>query len=260
MKIAICFSGQIRTGVDTASNILRYVGDLLPECDFFVHTWDVESQSPNDRGDAVPIPADRLKIEQFFKVYKPKAIIVDKYDTWHTIPRICGVRHDPVLNLWYNSMWESIYEVNLLKKRWEERYHFIYDYVIRIRPDLLFNKDKTLRHDLTLVNENNMFVQGEHMTRDHKERIEDIFWISRSDTMDRLMEFRNARAHSGWDNEEFSKAPGFLSMDFHLAAWCKAQNLSWRPLDDNRISVYRPTNPSSFLILETNGDDRRGES
>jgi hypothetical protein len=46
-------------------------------------------------------------------------------------------------------------------------------------------------------------------------------------------------------------------MDIHLATWCKAQNLSWRSLDDNRISVYRSTEPV-FLVLETNGDDRRG--
>ena len=89
-------------------------------------------------------------------------------------------------------------------------------------------------------------------------RVEDIFWISRSKIMDRLAEFKNARAHSGWDNEEFDKIPGYTSMDIHLAIWCKAQNLSWRSLDDNRISVYRPTDPSSFLILETDGDGRRG--
>ena len=256
MKIAVCFSGQIRTGLDTASNILRYIGDLLPECDFFVHTWDIESASRNTHPNAEPKPIDQLKIEQFFKVYKPKAIIVDKYDIWRTIPRICGIRHDPVLDLWYNSMWESIYEVNLLKKRWEERYHMTYDYVVRIRPDLLFNKDKTLRHDLTLVIDTNMFVQGEHMSIDHKDRVEDIFWMSRSKTMDRLVEFRHARAHSGWDNEEFDKIPGFISMDYHLANWCKAQNLSWRPLDDNRISVHHSVGPSD-IVLETDGDSRR---
>ena len=44
MKIAICFSGQNRTGHLTSPNILRYIGDLLPECDVFTHFWDSETK------------------------------------------------------------------------------------------------------------------------------------------------------------------------------------------------------------------------
>ena len=54
MRIAVCFSGQIRTGVQTAPNIKRYIGDLDPVCDYFVHTWD--HQSPNHAAhDLVPV-------------------------------------------------------------------------------------------------------------------------------------------------------------------------------------------------------------
>ena len=40
MKIAICFSGMVRTGVKAYPSIKRFIGDLWGQCDFFMHTWD----------------------------------------------------------------------------------------------------------------------------------------------------------------------------------------------------------------------------
>jgi len=39
IKIAICFSGQIRTGVLTYKNISNFIGELIHQSDIFVHTW-----------------------------------------------------------------------------------------------------------------------------------------------------------------------------------------------------------------------------
>ena len=40
MRIAICFSGQLRTGVWAIPAIKSFIGDLWENCDFFLHTWD----------------------------------------------------------------------------------------------------------------------------------------------------------------------------------------------------------------------------
>ena len=45
MKIAICLPGQLRTGLLTSDNILRYVGNFS-KCDFFIHTWNINTPSP----------------------------------------------------------------------------------------------------------------------------------------------------------------------------------------------------------------------
>ena len=40
MKIAVCFSGQIRTAVENFINIKNFLGDIYNDCDFFMHCWD----------------------------------------------------------------------------------------------------------------------------------------------------------------------------------------------------------------------------
>ena len=44
MKIAVCFSGQIRTGIQNHPNIKEFFGKLYNECDFFIHTSRFETQ------------------------------------------------------------------------------------------------------------------------------------------------------------------------------------------------------------------------
>ena len=65
MKIAVCFSGQIRTGVQTAPNIKRYIGDLDTVCDYFVHTWD--HQSPNHAAHDL-VPVDKSVFSEFWSI------------------------------------------------------------------------------------------------------------------------------------------------------------------------------------------------
>jgi hypothetical protein len=91
MRVAVCFSGQIRTGVVVAPNILRYIGDLLPQCDIFVHTWDIETQGTgyaNRLGavstnkewhDARPV-ADKDRFAAFHKAYNPRVMVVEEYN------------------------------------------------------------------------------------------------------------------------------------------------------------------------------------
>ena len=43
-NIAVCLSGQIRTGIYAAPNIKRFIGDLWDNCDFFIHTWNVSNE------------------------------------------------------------------------------------------------------------------------------------------------------------------------------------------------------------------------
>ena len=45
MKIAVCLSGQIRTGVIASVTHLNFLKNY--DVDFFIHTWTTESISPN---------------------------------------------------------------------------------------------------------------------------------------------------------------------------------------------------------------------
>ena len=48
-NIAVCLSGQIRTGIYAAPNIKRFIGDLWDNCDFFIHTWNVSNEKPTPK-------------------------------------------------------------------------------------------------------------------------------------------------------------------------------------------------------------------
>ena len=78
MRIAVIFGGQLRTGVETSKSVLNFLGDYLPNCDFFVHTWDITSYKngdyKNSHSDSFDWESIKLKddyLQEFLKIYKP---------------------------------------------------------------------------------------------------------------------------------------------------------------------------------------------
>jgi len=264
MRIAVCFSGQIRTGIECAPNILRYIGDLLPNCDFFVHTWDVETVSQNtNRNSAiapnVPFPVDPRVFAVFHTIYQPITMTVDRYHSRATEDRMGGARIDPVTGRKLVAWLESIYEVNLMKKQYEQKNNFTYDYVIRIRPDIIFCEDKSLQDDLALVTDNQMFLTGEYMTVNRQDRLEDIFWIAQSSVMDQLAEFYSVRADANWEQYDFRVTPNYLHTQEHMSQWVHSLGLTYRPLNNNKLRIYwRCDLEDGMDPMTTQGDPRRG--
>lgn len=114
-KIAICLSGQIRNGYE--------------ECLFLYNTFIIN-----------PLNADVFccfeecddVIKQFIiNALKPKKI---KYVLNYVKDE------NNVINVGTLSMYNKIYLVNQLKKEYETENKFIYDYVIRARPDLVIKE------------------------------------------------------------------------------------------------------------------------
>jgi hypothetical protein len=193
MKIAICFSGQIRTGVECSSNFLNYIGDLRSSCDFFVHTWDVETISMNlhvDIGKEAnkPFVVDKSVFENFKEVYNPKKMVIDTYDSVETRNAPGGLRFNKKANAYVVSLFESIFYANELKKEYEKENNFKYDFVVRCRPDLIFSNSKSLKDDIEQAKEK-LLLYGAHKRCFGVERVEDIFWISKSDEMDCISNF-----------------------------------------------------------------------
>jgi hypothetical protein len=46
MRIAVCLSGQLRTADRAVESLKKFVGNLAPDVDYFVHTWDINSVTP----------------------------------------------------------------------------------------------------------------------------------------------------------------------------------------------------------------------
>ena len=251
MRIALCFSGQNRTGHVTAENIKRYVGDLLPNCDVFAHFWDSETRGTGyaNREGAVstnaewhsPKLSDHDKFVEFYRQWAPRSIMVEQYDLQPNRPKWGGRRWDPVEQKWHVSMWRSLYEANKLKQDYAQKNQITYDYTVRLRSDLVFDSSKSLAADLELLPDDNSMLFGDHyaiwpihgMTR-----IEDIFWVGPSRVMDQVSTYYACYTNTVPNIDE-PQQPGYQDWQWHSAHWIVAQlgHKFW-PLQNNIMRIY----------------------
>jgi hypothetical protein len=233
-RIAICLAGQLRTGVDALPSLLKYIGDLLPQCDFFMHTWDVESYTNpgfgskrlDDLGiDARIIhPIDVSAVYEYAKVVKPISVTVSNYRDWEYMPFKLG--GDPHLY--------SVRQANLLKSNYEKEYHFGYGVVLRTRPDLIYDPKKSLKDDIEQLDDNNRtFCYAQ--CYDYPvlfNKIDNACWLGSSYVMNQLCDFEEIRSntHPGFEID------GFM----HFGNWVHfGLGFNVKRLKNSRVAVYR---------------------
>lgn len=253
MRIAICFFGQIRTGVETYLNFLRYIGSLINDCDIFVHTWDVESISQHDfRYDIEKywkyknktFLVDKKKLSKFYELYNPISMIVEEYDLLKKTDTWGGRRYNPKFTNKTVSLFESMYECNNLKKYYENKYDFKYDYVVTTRPDIVFDSSKSLKDDLDYYSQNNnnsdkeLILFGDHFNISHQfhNRIEDIFWVSNSRVSDIASDFYLYRSNSS-TGVPYNNG-GYLDWQFDAWNYLNNNNINCMPLKNSKMRIY----------------------
>jgi len=251
MKIALCFSGQNRTGHVTADNIKRYVGGLLPVCDVFAHFWDSETRGTGyaNREGAVstneewhsPKLSDHDKFTSFYSQWAPRTIMVEQYDLQPNRPKWGGRRWDPVEQKWHVSMWRSLYEANKLKQDYAQKNQITYDYTVRLRSDLVFDKTKSLEEDLKLIQDPNVFLFGDHYSIwpiHGMTRVEDILWIGPSKLMDQISTYYACYTNTVPNIDE-PQQPGYQDWQWHSANWIVNQlGYKFYPLQNNQMRIY----------------------
>ena len=211
MKIAICFSGQNRTGHLTSTNILRYIGDLLPECDVFTHFWDSETKGTGyaNRLGAVSTDAeyhtaeltDADKNVEFYRAYRPRTMMVEQYDLQETKSTWGGRRYDPVEDKWHVSMWRSLYEANKLKMDYARKNQIFYDYTVRIRSDI-------------------------------------VFWIGPTLLMDNISSYYATYTNTV-SNINDPHQPGYQDWQWHSAEWIHGKlGYTFEPLANTKMRIY----------------------
>lgn len=156
MRIAICISGQPRKCIEGHAGIKKNIIDVNESkgyrVDTFIHAW-----KERDISDAIKAPESLISVEKagdkchhgfdtilettetLIELYNPIAYHIEKqvpFDPFkYKVPQNLGWRPDgkPCFN--QQSMFYSIWACNNLKKSREISCNFIYDAVIRIRPD-----------------------------------------------------------------------------------------------------------------------------
>jgi hypothetical protein len=190
MKIAICFSGQTRTAIKASENLIRYFGELYSDCDFFIHTWNVNTDKAGPPN-SFEIIDDGL-IDKLIEIYNPKKIKIENYNITNC-EEFDNLAYKNGIN---NSMFYSFMQSIKLKKEYELENNFKYDYVIKIRFDLIFNLHRRLINDINMFpyeKENGIWI--ENISPEHNEEIDmwidDVFYISTSTIMDKLSNYYN---------------------------------------------------------------------
>jgi len=157
-KIALCISGQPRFVKECYANLhdtlLRPNG--MP--DVFIHTWWSEDliKEPYKYGGSGGWESQRIpatNVLDLKNLYNPVRMEIEPSRIW-SIPNLDCTPHvrrfnaldepnNPLVRIPSNSisMFQSIFKANLLRTYYEWENNFRYDYVIRIRSDLMFQHE-----------------------------------------------------------------------------------------------------------------------
>jgi hypothetical protein len=234
MRIAVCFSGLIRTGLNCSDNIKRFLGDMLPYCDFFLHTWDYETVKPFFRSHWNGIPfvqrQDEIlcnnKLQKFINTYNIKNYKVDSYSDF--IENV--VNNNNILP----TVWHTMSRSFDLKKQYEQCNDFKYDVVIKIRPDVIFPAKKTFAEELRSIDTSKSVIYSDP----HCDvRLDDVFWITNSDVANVVIElpYDEMCQKSVFDN--------FIIIDF-----LKKNGIIHKPLSKSGLSCYTIYRYESYMF------------
>lgn len=270
MKIAVCLSGQIRTGVESSVSILRYIGDLLPYCDFFIHTWDTETiayceyieddenfigmtqdeiNKLQERSHVESFPEIKLsdeRIRNFINSYNPKKYRVDNYKEYmDNVPHIIL---PPIYYTWYES--------NKLKMDYEKENGFKYDLVIKLRPDIIFKSTRSLIEDIKDLDleSNKLYVWRWDTIHVPNAiiKIEDVHFLGNSNVLDIVTDFIHEKEerffnhidrqilHHNFVTEKGIEVVSFVKFDFIVYRYFQhRKNLTFDEIINKHFSYLK---------------------
>jgi hypothetical protein len=158
MKIAVCFSGQLRFVNEYSKYILEHLIKLY-DADIYAHLWYDESMlgKPfhHEHSDLY-----KEKVEDFIHIYNPKKIITEKQIDFDLSQFNMVSREYELLHFSIETIKESIHrqisQWYSVKKTYEliENPHQ-YDFIIRLRTDSYLTKPI----DLNLLRKDILYVQ-----------------------------------------------------------------------------------------------------
>ena len=232
-RIAVCFCGQLRYGNNATANLSNFFGSLFDNIDFFVHTWDQNSHRNvlNLSTSIRPAtPVSDSDLNDFKNFYKPKGWQVENQQQYYQNILAEHGATGTLINVYY-----SFYQAVKLKQQYEKENNFIYDIVVKLRPDIIFPKDRTFLQDLTEYCADPDAV--------YSLRHDDIYQIGSSSTMDIVADFYNSGLLQGsldWPMNKF-------------IVWLQQNQIKFNGLNDFRSTIIRPE--SSYFCSLNNYDE-----
>ena len=182
----------MRTALYANKSIKNFLGNQLPNIDFFFHTWDIQSEKRlfDDVNPIAPYLNKKFeclhKFLEVIKFYKPKKYEVEIHDDYS------GSLEK---NQQYAPLWYSWYKSLQLIKEYEKEMNFEYDVIIKMRFDVIYKPNLTLdelfvKH-IEKINEGFFFTDSIWEFKDelHPHLIHDVFFMHNSKIVDKLNHF-----------------------------------------------------------------------
>ena len=155
MKIAIQLYGHLRTFLITAPYLMQNIVNAnadVADCDIFIHTWDeldAKQQMPHYKKAALYMGANLTNDMKYrmLEEYNPVAYKIEHQNESddHDLQDIEFVNGNISMATSFKNGFYSFKSVNQLRREYEIKNGFIYDYVITTRPDILFFRPFSLR-------------------------------------------------------------------------------------------------------------------
>lgn len=143
MKVAVCISGQLRTWefIQDFQKKFWETGRDIEQIDYFVHTWNYSQDRNGVSKEYETRDISFEEFNRFLEIYEPKKYIFDdkkisyfyKEDHW-------------------SSLFYSLTQSLMLKKKYELENNFKYDIVVKSRPDICFSPDYKFLYNGDLSN------------------------------------------------------------------------------------------------------------
>tara|TARA_R110002096_G_scaffold103917_2_gene228676 strand:- start:236 stop:982 length:747 start_codon:yes stop_codon:yes gene_type:complete len=199
MRVAICISGQprdIEVGVEQViTNIINCNAGL--DFDVFAHAWVCSSGEPWDTAQnyqrSVVGKQEGNPYKKILNYLKPKLWLFEEQIRFENYTKFFNT-HPTAKQSSLASNFYSVYAANNMKKQYENMKGFVYNYVVRMRYDLFFNKPVTLLDyedwvQTGIVVPKNYQEDQDRIAWNIKNKgMVDVFAISSSENMDKYSE------------------------------------------------------------------------
>jgi hypothetical protein len=198
MKIAVCFSGQVRTWKYCYQNWIDNLGPL-GDVDYFCHFWDYNSVPEGSKNGYDIIPEDVLltldEKQAIIDTLNPKKIEFESKKIWEnneispTSENWYSKRVANKLIPWHRNQFYSLMKSANLKRQYELENNFEYDVVIRMRPDSIFDGIPIINK----VKPNTLYAIHRRFSKElDKFAIGDVYYHCDSFTFDQISWFIDA--------------------------------------------------------------------
>jgi hypothetical protein len=200
MKVAICFSGAIRSFDECISSTIKYLIDNFDNPDIFLHMWSFNDYNSTDINYNFKWRKDNSSIDKIISTLEPKKYVIEEYNSSseEQIKNKCMIDvnlfdTDDKKNYGFNccSMYWKILKSFELAEEYMKENDFEYDLIIRARLDFIW-EDYIKQIDFNTLIDNDIYLIKDRYATCSRLNTNDKFFAGNYPTMKKMCNIFNS--------------------------------------------------------------------